>query len=356
MQEEIEKILQDTGVTELMEQKVKEMEAVATTETPIPTTEPTTTPAATPETPAVVTTEKEQTPEDDIWKDITPTTTEVTPEVDWKIEAEKEKQARTELVSKIEKFKAVKDLIDVLDSPDFVPEKFFEAHAPKGKIDYNQFSVENLYKQSLADDQIAGYTAEEIDAKWEKKRLEIEEDPTVSKDLKSRLIREFQAKEPQAQETESEFIKEWKQAKENQRVQFEKIQQEQEQVKNEISQFAKSVIGKKIAGFVITEEHAKALEAKTDPNTYRTKDGKLSGQLLGQDRLKAALFDPLVKYLLSQNKTEAVIEARKEITKPNPNPSGGSPIVNVDDKDEATKIIEQGMGSMGLATDLVLTK
>ena len=360
-QEAVENLLKDLGVTELMEQKVKDAGLSQTTETTPEATTTTTeaTPAAT-EPAAVVTPEvAETTPQkEDIWKDIIPAT-ETPKEIDYKAQFEKTQVEFNSLKDKIEKHKPLKDLADLIDSPDFDLEKFFEVNTKK-TIDFTQFPVENLYKQSLAEDQIAGYTPDEIEAMWEKKKLELEEDPTMTKTLKSQLVREFQAKQPAVSADEPEIIKAWKEAKQNQQVQIEKMRTEQADLTNSINQFAKEVVGKKVGDIEVTKDHSAKLQEMMNPEYYRTKDEKghlkFNDTMLKQEKLKAVLFDDMVQYYRTLNKTEAKIEARKEITRPNKNESGGSQVVNVDDRDEATKIIEQGMTSMGLQTDLVIKK
>lgn len=353
--EQIEKMLIDTGVKELMEQKIQAAETGQTQETQAEVQTTTTeTPPAQAETPPVVTTEKEETPvgEVDIWKDVT--TTEVKVDKDWQKEFEKAQAEYSSLKEKIEKDAILKNLFELHDAPDFDPEKFIESYSKK-KVDFTQFPVENLYKQSLHDDKIADYTPEEIDQMWEKKKEEIEQNPLLGKSLKSQLVREFEAKQPKEMASEPEIFKTWRESKQQQQARLEAARNEQLEIANGIKQFSESLVGKKIAGEIeITKADAEAISDKMDANYYKGKDGKLDTAKLALDRLKAVKFDEMVTYYKTQYKKDAVIEARKEIAKPNRNESGGGQMLNTDTRDNATKVIQDAMTQMGLPTDLVI--
>ncbi len=349
MNEETEKVLQDLGVTELLEKKQAELGIAQTTppaevQTPIATETPTTTP----ETPVVeVKTEKaETTPKEvDIWGEIIQPKEPV--ETDWKVEAEKAKTEYQALQERINKSKIVKNLLEVESAPDYDLEKFLENIVPK-KIDFTKQPLEALYKESLFQDSVEKYSDDEIEQLWEAKKAEIEENPLLAKTLRSALVKELQEKQPQEAE-ESELIKEWKEsAKAKREAEIAAINEQREVVKG-ISDFSKSLIGKKIAGEIeITPTHVEGITEKMDANYYRGKDGKLDSQRLAQDRLKAVMFDEVVKYYTTKNKIEATIEARKEITRPNANESGGGQVISTDARDNATKIIEETMEAMGL--------
>lgn len=362
--EQIEKLLTDLGVTELMEQKVKDAgiveqtEPIVQTNTEVPVVEETKPeiPAVQPEKPAEVAPEKVEPPiEEDIWKDIA-IVKEEPKEIDYKAELEKTQNEFKSLKDKIEKHKPIKDLTELIDSPDFDLEKFFEVNSKKS-IDFTQYPVENLYKQKLANDQIAGYTPEEIDELWEDKKAELAANPKLEKSLKSELVREFQANQPTVSNEEPEIIKTWKQANQERVEQMEKSRADQLEITKGIKDFSSSLVGKKIAGEIeITQADSDAVSDKMTADYYKGKDGKLDTTKITLDRLKAVKFDEMVNYFKTQYKKDAVIEARQEITKPSKNENGGGGVVNVDTRDPATQVIENAMASMGLPTDLVLKK
>lgn len=254
---------------------------------------------------------------------------------DWKAKFEE----ATSKLSKIESNKILKTLYDLADSPEFDFEKFIETQVTK-RVDYSQLPLENLYKASLEADKIANYTAEEIEEMWEEKKAELTGKSAQEKALKSQLVKQFQESDPGHSEEEPELLKTWKQQKAERDQAQAKANAEFKEVNDGISSFTKGLVGKEIGGVKITEEHAKEINLRMNIDYYR-KDGKINANMIAMDRAKAVLFDAVYKHM----KTNAVIEAKKQITRPS-NQSGGGDVVDTDGRDENQRIVDEAMKAL----------
>lgn len=256
-----------------------------------------------------------------------------------------------QLNGKIESNKLLKQLMDVADAPDFDYEKFIEAQVSK-KVDYEKLPLENLYKASLAADTVAGYTEEEIDEMWESKKNELTS--TEQKTLKSELVNKFKSNDTQDSQEEPETIKAWKQSKQQAQEAAVKEQEVWNNLNTEIEGYSKSIVGKKLAGVVITEEDAKELLPSLTLSKFTEKDengnNKLNGKKISDIQLKGIMFDKVVAHL-TKNATK---EAMQKITRPN-SEAGGHSAVDTDGRSANERMLDEYAQSMGLKSHKDLT-
>jgi hypothetical protein len=348
MTSDIEKILQEKGVLDLMNQKITENTVVdplivQTPETQIPPANVQTQDAPAGDKPNE---QPAATVEKGLWDDIIEAKAPVQEDLNAKmVELETKFSAHT---SKLEKNKILKQMYELVDSPGFDFEQFIETQRPKAKVDYNQYALEQLYKADLESDTVAGYTPQEIEELWEVKKAEIEGKTAIEKQLKSELVRKFDSTQVVSEE-EPELIKGWREQKADQERARTENAQAQRDLNDGITNFAKSIVGKTVGGIVITQDHADAISVKMNADTYKGADGKIDPQKLGVDRLKAALFGDMVKYY----KENAVIDARKQITNPSLQ-SGGGGVVDTDTRSESEKILMEAAIQQRLPADTFL--
>lgn len=351
--QEIEKFLQESGVTGEMESMMTQTQTAQTTEqVAIETTQQTTqeTQAVETQTTTVETgqTAETTTTEEKPWYETVGTQTVQTTES----AAEDFKAKYEEVYGKLSKYegnKLLKQLADVIEAPGFDEKKFFDAIVPK-TIDYTQIPLENLYKNSLAQDDIAGYTDAEIEEKWQEEKTKLEGNSAAQKALKSELVRQLRSTEQTASIDEPEIFKEWKE----QRIQAEnnhrKNAADMEDLTKGISSSLASFVGKDIGGFKVTDEHIKSANERMNLEYYKLADGKWNKEAIAFDRLAGAIIKDMVKHFGS----DAIIEARKQITRPN-NTVGAVANVGQSAISEEDRIIMEGMKANGFSTEFMTT-
>lgn len=265
-----------------------------------------------------------------------------TKEEDWKTKYESVNGEYSGLKSKIESDLVLKRLFELKDSPNFDLPAFLESQIAK-KLDFTKVPIENLYKASLEGDKIANYTDEEIETLWEEKKEELKGNPTKEKTLKSELVKEFQSQQPEENTEEPELLKTWKTQKEQQEVARQKSIKEHQEVMEGIKNYTQGLIGKKMGGVEITQEDVDMANHRASIDYYKDKEGKINHTLIAVDRMKATMWDKSQTYF----KSDAVIEARKQITRPSTDRAGGQ-VGDTDGRTEEEKLLDKAAQDLGL--------
>lgn len=269
---------------------------------------------------------------------------------DWKTKFEGTNTEYTAFKTKVESNKVTKKLLELIDSPNFDLPAFLETQIAK-KIDFTKVPVDALYKASLEADTVANYTPEEIEDLWKEKAEELKANPVKEKALKSELVRQFQSQQPEQSDEEPELIKLWKSQKEEQDTARQKSITEHKQVLEGISKYTETLVGQKMGGVEITKEDVDAVNQMTNIDYYKDANGKVSETRIAIDRLKARMWDKSQKYY----KSDAVIEAKKAITRPSTS-TGGGDVGDTDQRPPNEKILDEVAQGMGLKShkDLIL--
>lgn len=224
----------------------------------------------------------------------------------------------------------LEQLADAMESPDFDTEKFFESYKPK---DFKDLSLEELWKMKKKTSSNVDYSDDELDELWQAEYEEVSGSNAKQKQMKDRLISELKpkidlGKEPEYISSLKKTVAEQREARQNNEAAF-------NQMIDGLMNYVDTLDGAEVyEGLNVSKDDIEQVKSAFKPGYYLNQDGSPNIKKMGNDRLKAQMFDKLIGHL----EEIAKIQAKKEVYRPSLNsinPDNGT----VETEDVAGQIV-----------------
>lgn len=214
--------------------------------------------------------------------------------------------------AKLQRFESkpvLEQLADAMEADDFDADKFFESYKPK---DFKEFSLEELWKMQKKTTSNVEYSDEELDELWNEEYEAVSGSEAKKKALKDKLISELRPKVDLGKEPE--YVSNLKKTVSEQREARKKQDEAFSEMINGLMSYTDGLEGAEIVeGLAVTKEDIESAKASFKPGYYINKDGTPNIKKMGNDKIKALMFDKLIGHI----DTMATMKAKQEVYRPN---------------------------------------